>query len=115
MSFEDSHVHAKFGIEEIYFHKGFTASLLEKLHQRAVFTLDAEDTIVKKHVTNDMILIFQKQAPSQSLIYRFLQHLDQDADRENFIKFNTLTDEDELFSAAKSKKYILVTHRNLMR
>lgn len=115
MSFQDNYAHAKFGIDEIYFHEGFAYSLLEKLHQRAVFSLDAEDNIVSKYVSHDMILIFHNQAPNQSLIYRFLKFLNQYADKENFIKSNTLINEEELFSAIKTRKFVLVTHRTLVK
>ena len=63
MSSQDNYALAKFGIDEIYIHEGFTYSLLEKLHQRAVFSLDAEDNIVQKYASHDMILIFHKRAP----------------------------------------------------
>ena len=62
-----------------------------------------------------MILIFYNQAPSQNLIYRFLKFLDQDKNKESFIKSNTLLNEEELFSAIKSKNFVLVTHRNLVK
>jgi len=115
MSSQDQYVHAKFGIDEIYIHEKFTHSLLEKLHQRALFSLDAEDNIVQKYATHDMVLVFYDQIPSQSLIYRFLKFISQDACRESFIESNTLFDEEELFPAIKSKKFILITHRTLLK
>lgn len=115
MSSQDHYVVAKFGIDEIYIHEGLTHSLLEKLHQRAVFSLDAEDNIVRKYVSLDMVLIFRNPAPTTSLIYQFLKFLHQDVNRENFIKANTLINEEELFSAIKSKNFVLVTHRNLVK
>ena len=115
MSSQDNYVHAKFGIDEIYIHQGFPYSLLEKLHQRAVFSLDAEDNIVQKYASHDIVLIFHKLVPNQSLIYRFLKFLNQDVNKENFIKSNTLMNEEELFSAIKSKKFVLVTHRILVK
>jgi hypothetical protein len=115
MSLPDNYAHAKFGIDEIYIHEGFTDYLLEKLHQRAVLSLDAEDNIVQKYASNDMILVFHKQAPTESLIYRFLKFLDQYIDRENFIKSHTLLNEEELFSTIKSKNFVLVTHRILLK
>jgi hypothetical protein len=115
MSIQDNYAHAKFGIDEIYIHAGLSSSLLEKLHQRAVFSLDAEDPIIQKCVSHDIVLIFRNLIPTQSLIYRFLKFLDQDKDRENFIKSNTLINEEELFSAIKSKNFVLVTHRNLIK
>jgi hypothetical protein len=116
MSPQENYIHAKFGIDEIYFHEGFTHELLGKLHQRAVLTLDAEDNIVLKYASHDMILIFQNRvAPSQSLIYRFLKSLDQHVHKESFIESNTLLNEDELLSAIKSKEFVLVTHRILLK
>lgn len=116
MPLHDDYAHAKFGIDEIYFHEGFKRDLLEKLYQRAVFSLDSEDNIVQKYASHDIILIFHKQVPSSpSLIYRFLQSLNQEVDKENFIKANTLLNEEELFSAIKSKQFVLVTHRILLK
>lgn len=115
MSSQNHYALAKFGIDEIYIHEGFTYSLLEKLHQRAVFSLDAEDNSVQKYASHDMILIFHNRTPNQSLICRFLKFLDQDENRENFIKSNTLINEEELFSAIKSKNFVLVTHRALVK
>ena len=112
---QDNSAHAKFGIDEVYFHERFTYGLLEKLHQRAALSLDAEDNIVRKYASHDMILVFHKKAPSQSLIYRFLEFIERDVDRANFIKSNTLLNEEELFSAIKSKNYILVTYRYLLK
>ena len=80
-----------------------------------MFSLDGEDNIVQKYASHDMILIFYSQVPSQSLIYRFLKFFNQDVDKENFIKSNTLLNEEELFSAIKSKKFVLVTHRMLLK
>ena len=115
MSSQDNYALAKFGIDEIYIHKGLTYSLLEKLHQRAMLSLDAEDNIVQKYVSLDIVLIFRNLTPTSNLIYRFLKFLDQDKNRENFIKSNTLINEEELFSAIKSKNFVLVTHRNLVK
>lgn len=115
MSFQDNYAHAKFGIDEIYIHEGFASNLLEKLHQRAVFCLDAEDSIVQKYVSHDMILVFNKQVPSPSLIYRFLKFLDQDAGKKSFIESNTLLNEEELFPTIKLKKFVLITHRILLK
>jgi hypothetical protein len=115
MSSQDNYAHAKFSIDEIYIHEGFPYSLLEKLHQRAVFSLDAEDNIVQKYTSHDMILIFHNRVPSQNLIYRFLKFLDQDADKENYIKSNTILNEEELFSTIKTKKFVLVTYRILLK
>jgi hypothetical protein len=115
MSSQDSYALAKFGIDEIYIHEGLSPSLLEKLHQRAVFSLDGEDNIVQKYVSLDMVLIFRNQTPTPSLIYQFLKFLDKDVNREDFIESNTLINEEELFSAIKSKDFVLVTHRNLVK
>jgi hypothetical protein len=110
-----NYAHAKFGIDEIYIHEAFTYNLLEKLYQRAAITLDAENNIVRKHAFHDMILIFYHRIPNQSLILRFLKYLDEDMDKENFIKSNTLLNEEELFASIKSKKFVLVTHRFLVK
>ena len=115
MTLQDNYVHAKFGIDEIYIHEGFTQGLLEKLYQRAALSLDAEDNIALKHGSHDMVLVFYNQVPNQSLIYRFLKFLDQHADKENFIRSNTLLNEEELFGVIKSKKFILVTSRILVK
>lgn len=105
----------KFGIDEIYIHDGLSLNLLEKLHQRAVFSLDAEDNIIQKYATHDMVLIFHKKVPIPSVIYRFLKSLDLDTDKENFIKSNTLLNEEELFSSIKSVQFVLVTKRTLIK
>ena len=115
MSSQDNYALAKFGIDEIYIHEGLPFPLLEKLHQRAAFSLDAENSIIEKYVSHDIVLIFRNLAPTPSLIYQFLKFLDQDKNRENFIKSNTLINEEELFSAIKSKNFVLVTHRNLVK
>lgn len=107
-------MHTRFGIDEVYFYENFPYDLLEKLNQRSEFSLDGEDKIVLKHVAHDMILIFYKRVPSPSVIYRFLEFLDTQRDKKDFIKSNTLLNEEELFSAIKSKKYVLVTHRILV-
>ena len=109
----DHYAHEKFGIDEVYIHEGFAYDLLEKLQRRAISSLDAEDTIVLKHASHDMILIFHKRVPSQSLIYRFLQFFDRHPDKENFIKSNTLLNEEELLLTIQSKKFVLITHRTL--
>lgn len=115
MSPQDHYAHAKFGFDEIYFHEGFTYGLLEKLHQRAALSLDAEDNIIQKFASRDMILIFHNRVPNPSLIYRFLKFLDQDVAKETFIKSNTLLNEEELFSTIKSKTFALVTPRILLK
>ncbi|MBX9923636.1 MAG: hypothetical protein K2Y01_05950 [Rhabdochlamydiaceae bacterium] len=115
MSDQNNYIHTKFGIDEIYIHKGLSCDLLEKLHQRAAISLDIEDPIILKYTSHDMVLIFYNQVPSASLTYRFLKFLHQDKNRENFITSNTLINEEELFSAIKSKKFILVTRRNLVK
>lgn len=115
MELQDNYVHAQFGINEVYFHQGFSKDLLEKLHQRAVFSLDAEDNVVLKLATNDMILIFHNKIPNPSLIYRFLKFIDQAADKENFIKSNTLLNQEELFSTIKAKSFVLITPKILLK
>lgn len=113
MSPQDNDAHTQFGIDEIYFHAGFAPHLLEKLQQRAMLSLDAEDTIVLKNVSCDMILIFHKQVSSHTRIYGFLKFLRQYANKEAFIEANTLLNEEELFAAIKSKNFVLVTPRML--
>lgn len=113
MSLQDNCMHEKFGIDEIYIHSELSNNLLDKLYQRSVFSLDAEDSIVRKFASHDMVLIFHKLAPKQSLIYRFLEFIHQDKNRDIYIKNNILINEEELFLAIKSKKFILVTHRTL--
>jgi hypothetical protein len=115
MSFQENYALAKFGIDEIYIIKDLSPNLLEKLYQRATLSLDAEDPIVLRHVSHDMVLIFYKRVPSQSFIYRFLQFVDQLKEKDDFIKSNTLINEEELFSAIKLKNYVLVTHRILVK
>ena len=110
-----SYIHAKFGLDEIYFHEGFTTNLLEKLHTRAAFSLDAEDNVVQKYATHDMVLISYNQTINASLIYRFLKFLSQDASKEIFIESNTLINEEELFSSIKSKKFVLVSCKIILK
>jgi len=108
-------MHTKFGIDEIYFLMTCTDSLLEKLYQRAFLSLDGEDKIVSRHLSHTIILISRKELPKQTLLYRFIEHLDKDVFKENYIKENTLLNEEELFSAIKSKKFILMTHKNISK
>lgn len=115
MSCQDNYALAKFGIDEIYIHEGLTGVLLEKLAQRAVFSVDGENPVVKKCVTHDMVLIFHHRVPSQSVIYRFLEFLSKDVNKESFIESNTLVNEEELFLAIKSKKFVLITNRILLK
>lgn len=113
--FQDNYIQAKFGVDEVYIHENLSYSLLEKLHRRALFSLDADDPIIQKCASHDMVLIFHKQAPTPSLIYRFLKTLYQDEKREEFIKSNTLINEEELFEAIKLQKFVLVTPRTLAK
>lgn len=115
MNFQENDAHLQFGIDEIYFHDSLHYDLLEKLYQRAIVTLDGEDNIVLKHASHDMILVFHTKSPNHNLIYRFLKFLDQLKDRENYITSNTLFNEEELFSAIKSKKFALITPRLLIK
>jgi hypothetical protein len=112
---QDNYALAKFGIDGIYIRENFTYSLLDKLQQRAVLTLDADDNIAAKYTSHDMVLIFYKEVPNHSLLYRFLKFLSQDAKKESFIESHTLLDEEELFPAIKSKKFVLITHRVLAK
>lgn len=102
---------AKFGIDEIYI-ATLSPDLLHKLHNRAMFSLDGNDVVIQKLVKNDIILIYNKQRPTASLVYRFLEHLDRDPGKDVFIKENTLIDQEELYEAIKTKKYVLVTHHS---
>lgn len=115
MSSQDNYALAKFGIDEIYIHEGFSNELLEKLYRRAEFSLDAEDNIVQKYATHDMTLIFHKHVQAPGLIYRFLKFIHQDVGKQAFIKSHTLLNEDELFSTIKSKKFVLITPKILIK
>jgi hypothetical protein len=107
---------AKFGIDEIYIHPNLPSDLLEKLNQRAVLSLDGEDTIVQKHASHDMVLVFNKLLkPTGGNLYRFLKFLKEFPDQQSFIKDNTLINEAELFLAIKNKDYVLVTPRTLQK
>lgn len=112
---QDRYIHAKFGIDEIYVHEGLSTGLIGKLHQRAVFSLDVEDPIASKYVSHDMVLVFHLEVPSPSLVYRFLKFLDQDKNKKRFIESNTLLNEEELFSAIKCSKFILLTKKALLK
>lgn len=113
--YPENYLLEKFGISEIYFHKGFTSNLLEKLFRQSEYSLDGEDNIALKYASHDIIFIFNKQVQSSSIIYRFLKALDQDKNRESFIESNTLINEDELFLAIKSKSFVLVTSKVLVK
>ena len=114
MNQNNSHnAHTKFGIDEIYVHKGLDLNLLKKLQQRAEKTLDCSDTIIKKHASVDMLLIFYKRTPTQNLIYRFLEFINQNPHKESFLADNTLINEEELYTAIKLKTFILITPKNL--
>ena len=115
MSLQNNYIHAEFGIDEVYILEGFAYELLGKLHQRAILGLDAEDNIVRKHVSYDMVLIFHKRAPNRNLIYRFLESLDRNTGKESYIKENTLLNEEELYATIKSKKFVLITHKILVK
>ena len=113
--FPNDDLHAKFGIDEIYFHAGLSYELLEKLYRRSAFSLDAEDPVALKCASHEMVLIFYKQVPSASLIRQFLKSLDQHKNKASYIEANTLVDEKELDSTLKSKTFVLVTHRLLVK
>lgn len=113
--YPENYLLEKFGISEIYFHKEFTSTLLEKLFRQSEYTLDGEDNIALKYATNDIVFIFHHQVQSSSIIYRFLKALDLDKNRESFIESNTLLNENELLAALKSKSFVLVTHRVLVK
>ncbi len=106
--------HVQFGIDEVYIIDGLNESVLKKLQQRSELTLDSNDTIIKKNVSYDMIFIFHKRLANTSLIYRFLEFLRKNPNKENdFKKLYKLINQEELFEAIKSKKYVLVTLMNL--
>lgn len=113
--YPENYLLEKFGISEIYFHKGFTSTLLEKLFRQSEYTLDGEDNIALKYASHDIIFIFHKQIQSSSIIYRFLKALDLDKNKGDFIESNTLINEKELFDAIKSKSFVLVTPRVLVK
>jgi len=115
MPFQDNYALAKFGIDEIYIHEGLSQSLIDKLYQRSLFSLDAEDAVIKKYASHDMVLIFNKTSPNRSLIHRFFKFIDEDKNKDDFIKSNLLINEEELFSAIKSKKFVLVTYGILVK
>lgn len=108
-------MHIQFGIDEVYIHEGFGLNLLNKLQQRAVLCLDADDILVQKYAAQEMILIFHKRIPNNSQIYNFLKTLYQHPNRQSFIKANTLLNEEELFAAIKTKKFALVTRQVLSK
>jgi len=107
-------LHSQFGIDEIYFHEDLDYALLEKLHSRAMLSLDCSDNVVQKYTSHDMILVFSRQAPNNSIIYRFLESLDKYPGKKDFIKDNTILNQKELFDSVKTKNFVLVTHRNLI-
>lgn len=112
---DESYAQAKFGIDEVYLHEGLSHDLLQKLYQRAEYSLDGDDNIVKTHAGLDMILVFHKQVPSESMIRRFVKFLDQDPKKKEFIKSNTLLNVDELFAAIKDQSFVLVTPKSLVK
>ncbi len=114
MSFQDNYIIAKFDIAEVFIHEGFTQNLLEKLYQRAVFSLDGEDNVIHKYATHDIILIFNNQLPSPSRIYQFLKFLDQYVKKNSFIQ-NNLCEEKELFPSILLKNFILLTPKILLK
>lgn len=108
-----SDAHTQFGIDEIYIHNGLDDNLLKKLHQRAVLTLDASEDFIFKNVSKDIILIFHRRVQDVHLIYKFLKFLNQSSDKDSFIDSHTLLNEEELFSAIKSKTFVLITHKDI--
>lgn len=106
--------HERFGIDEVYIHKKLELSLLKKLQQRAERTLDSSDTIIKKNLPYDMIAMSRKGVPNQNMMYRFLEFLKSNPQKErDFQKYHTLLNEEELFDAIKSEKFLLLTTRDL--
>jgi hypothetical protein len=115
MTPQQNNLHKKYGIDEIYVHPGLVYDTLEKLQHRAEFCIDGEDNIVQKHVSHDLVLIFYKKPPSKSFIYRFLADLDKMVNKSDYIHSNTLLNEEDFFEAIKSKSFVLITHRNLIK
>lgn len=106
--------HLQFGIDEVYIHAGLDFNILKKLQQRAEFTFDTNDTIVQKNVGCDMVFIFHKRMPSKNFIYRFLEFLKNHPSQElDFKRLYTLLNEEELFEAIKTKKFVLVSYRDI--
>ncbi|MEC7839761.1 MAG: hypothetical protein VX777_06960 [Chlamydiota bacterium] len=111
-SYQDAHV--QFGIDEVYIIEGIDLSILNKLQLRAEETLDSNDTIVKNNALYDMIFIFHKRVASASALYRFLEFLKKNPSKEkDFKKFYELINPEEIFEAVKSKKYVLISSRDL--
>ncbi len=106
--------HAQFGIDDVYIIDGLDASVMKKLQQRAELTLDSTNTIIKNNVSYDMIFIFNKRVVNTSLIYRFLEFLRKNPSKErDFKTLYKLINQEELFEYIKTKKYVLVTLRDL--
>lgn len=106
--------HVQFGIDEVYIIEGLDKSVLKKLQQRADYTLDSTDTVVKNNASYDMIFIFHKRVANTSFLYRFLEFLQKNPSKEkDFKKLYELINPEEIFEAVKSKKYVLVSIRDL--
>lgn len=105
--------HTQFGIDEIYIHNELDDNLLKKLQQRAELTLDGSDDFILRNVSKDIILIFHKRVQEQHLIYKFIKFLHQTPHKDNYIESHTLLNEEDLFSAIKSKTFVLITHKDL--
>lgn len=106
--------HEQFGIDEVYIIEGLDEATLRKLQLRAELTLDSNDTIVKNNVSYDMLMIFHKRVTKTSFIYRFLEFLRKNPSKEkDFRKLYELINPEEILEAVKSKKYVLVSARDL--
>jgi hypothetical protein len=111
-SYQDAH--EQFGINEVYIIDGLDEATLRKLQFRAELTLDSNDTIVKNNVTYDMLFIFHKRVTNRSFMYRFLEFLRKNPSKEkDFKKLYKLINPEEILEAVKSKKYVLVSLRDL--
>lgn len=115
MLIDENFLQMKFGINELYIYEEFEPSILDKLCQRAALTLDGEDNVIKNHLSNDMILVFNKKTPSCSVIYQFLKYLDTYSKKADFIESNALSRDEakEIFTVMKSKQYVLLTKKKL--
>lgn len=106
--------HTQFGIDEVYIITGIDEPVIKKLQQRSELTLDSTDNIIKNNAAYDMIFIFYKRVANKSLLYRFLEFLKKNPDKEkDFKNLYELINPEEIFETIKTKKYVLVSTRDL--
>ncbi|ADI38713.1 putative uncharacterized protein [Waddlia chondrophila 2032/99] len=118
MFIQDSYqeAHEQFGISEVYIIDGLDEATLKKLQLRAKLTLDSNDTIVKNNVSYDMLFIFHKRVVDRSFMYRFIEFLRNNPSKEkDFRKLYELINPEEILETVKSKKYVLVSKKDLSR